>query len=61
MTADGVLITVQMRFPSIDRRVLGEHLTPMIVAAISVGGEFTSVSVQPHSSEDEDEDEDDGA
>lgn len=53
---DQVLVTVQMRFPTVDRRVIAEHIAPMVTAAIAAGGEYTSISVQGYTDEEADED-----
>jgi hypothetical protein len=41
-----VLVTVQLRFPALDRRALADHLSPILVEAITAGGSLTSFSIQ---------------
>lgn len=50
-----ILVTVSLRFPQMDRCVLGDHLAPTIAAAIGAGGELTSVSVQNYDPDEDDE------
>jgi hypothetical protein len=49
-----VLVSLSMRFPAVDRRVLNEHLAPVVEAALKAGGIGTNFSIQPY---DPDEDE----
>lgn len=53
-----LLITVQLRFPSLDRHALANHITPMVTAALAAGGTLTTVSVQEI--DDEEIDDEDG-
>jgi hypothetical protein len=48
-----VLVTIQLRFPLMDRAVLAEHLAGLAVAAIAAGGTSTSISVQGYDEEDD--------
>lgn len=50
-----LLVTVQMRFPSLDRQALSEHLAPVMTAAVAAGGNSTSVSIQKYTPDDDDE------
>lgn len=50
-----LLVTLQMRFPTLDRQALAEHLGPVMVAAVAAGGMFTSLSVQPYDDDDDEQ------
>jgi hypothetical protein len=51
--SDELLVTVQMRFPSLDRKALAEHLAPVMTTAVAAGGVSTSVSIQAYDPDDE--------
>lgn len=48
-----LLVTIQLRFPSIDRSAVGEHITPTVIAALAAGGITTNVSVQEYDPEED--------
>jgi hypothetical protein len=50
-----LLVSVQMRFPSLDREALAAHLAPVITVAIAAGGTLTTLSVQPYDPDEDDE------
>lgn len=47
-----LLVSIQMRFPTLDREAVAEHLGPVMIAAVAAGGSLTSVSIQPYDDED---------
>jgi hypothetical protein len=53
--SDEVLVTIQMRFPAFDRRVLAEHIAPVVAEALAAGGNFTSISTMPFDGDEDDE------
>lgn len=50
--ADELLVSIQLRFPSLDRRALADHLTPVVREALAAGGNLTSSTVQPYDDDD---------
>lgn len=46
MSDQQILITVQLRFPTVDRRVIADQVAPLVREAIAAGGELGSISVQ---------------
>jgi hypothetical protein len=49
-----LLVTVSLRFPTLDRQALAEHLAPVMQAAVAAGGVTTNVSIQEYEPEEED-------
>jgi len=46
-----ILVTVQFRLPqaeALDRRHLANHLAPLMIEAIAIGGDKVSISTQPY-------------
>jgi hypothetical protein len=50
-----VLVTIQLRFPALDRQALAEHIQPLFREATTAGGNMTSFSIQYINEEDQDE------
>lgn len=43
-----VLVTLQMRFPNLDPKALGELLAPVATEALKIGGKSFSFGIQPY-------------
>lgn len=54
MSEQQILITVQLRFPTVDRRVIADQVAPLVREAIAAGGELGSISVQTIDLDDDD-------
>lgn len=52
---DEILVNVSMRFPNLDPNALGEHLTPLVAAALKAGGISTNISIQKYDPDDDDQ------
>ena len=48
-----LLVNVAMRFPTLDRAALAEHLAPVVKAAIAAGGVTTNLSIQEYEPEED--------
>lgn len=50
-----ILVSIQVRFPQMDRPALGDHLAALMAAAVAVGGHTTNISLQPFDPDGEDD------
>jgi hypothetical protein len=48
-----LLVTMSMRFATLNREVLAAHLEPVIRTAVEAGGVTTNVSVQEYNPDEE--------
>lgn len=46
-----ILVSISLRLPQADRRILSEHLAPVIREAIIAGGDTVHISLQPFNPE----------
>ncbi len=46
-----ILVNITLRIPQADRRILADHLAPVIKEAIIAGGDTIHVSLQPYDPE----------
>lgn len=56
MSDSELLVSVSMRFPTLDRTAIAEHLAPLLQASVAAGGFSTHISVQPWDPDDEESD-----
>lgn len=46
-----ILVNITLRLPQADRRVLAEHLAPLVKEALIAGGDTVNLSLQPYDPE----------
>lgn len=48
-----ILVTISLRLPQADRRVLAEHLAPVMKEAVEAGGDSVNINLQPYDPDEE--------
>lgn len=48
-----ILVTISMRLPQADRRVLAEHLALVMKEAVAAGGDSVNINLQPYDPDEE--------
>lgn len=54
MSDTETLVSVSLRFPTVDRAAVADLIAPIMQAAVAAGGEHVSISVQGYDPEEED-------
>jgi hypothetical protein len=53
-----ILVTIQFRLPqaeALDRRAFAEHMSPLMVEAVAMGGDKVTISTQPYNPDETDD------
>jgi hypothetical protein len=54
--ATETLVSLQIRFPTVDRAAVADQIAPAVHKAIAAGGAHMTLSIQPYENDDEDDD-----